>query len=422
VADNENVPRKYWWVIPAGVPIAVALIAATPLLLKSCGGSGGAGGSGTTINARDITFNYGSTFVTNVNIIAKEYELQTGRPLSDDLRRQIEAAVTAANQNNHAESVRLLEQVAKAAPLPAIFHNLGLEYDKTNNKDASRRAFELSREKIAELTSTAPSAPSLAVSALAAPTVSTPAIRSEASAIPAMIIDPISPPYKAPAEIEVVVHGTARSGSYRVQYKPKPGATVAMDPGAYDVLMKVGSSGVGFVLASNVEVKTGTLTRINPDALVGGIAVESATKKGFPVIKTLQFVKDRLIAQQTEEFGLTLAIAPGSYDVILTTADGQTVHVADAVDVKNGAITRFDPLGQMAAIVVHKPDVVLEMKAVYALSAGTNQIAAKVVAWDVPLLVRAGTAYDIALEQAAGLMRIRNGLTPEPGQLVEINK
>jgi hypothetical protein len=60
------------------------------------------------------------------------------------------------------------------------------------------------------------------------------------------------------------------------------------------------------------------------------------------------------------------------------------------------------------------------MKAVYALKAGTNQIAAKVEAWDVPMLVPGGVSYDIALEQSAGLTRIRSGLTPGPGELVDI--
>jgi hypothetical protein len=58
------------------------------------------------------------------------------------------------------------------------------------------------------------------------------------------------------------------------------------------------------------------------------------------------------------------------------------------------------------------------MKAVYALKAGTNQIAANVDAWDVPMLVSG--PYDIALEQAAGLTRIRSGLTPQRGELVDI--
>ena len=89
--------------------------------------------------------------------------------------------------------------------------------------------------------------------------------------------------------------------------------------------------------------------------------------------------------------------------------------------VKAGQITRFDTQGQVAAIVVHAPNVKgLDMKAVYALKAGTNQIAAKVEAWDVPMLVPGGVSYDIALEQSAGLTRIRSGITPGRGELVDI--
>ena len=89
-----------------------------------------------------------------------------------------------------------------------------------------------------------------------------------------------------------------------------------MEPGAYDVLLKVSSYGAGFVLASNVVVREGTLTRINPNALVGGIAVEPVSKKGFPLFKSLEFIDrstgdKRLLAQQTDKLGVTLPIAPG---------------------------------------------------------------------------------------------------------------
>ena len=70
---------------------------------------------------------------------------------------------------------------------------------------------------------------------------------------------------------------------------------------------------------------------------------------------------------------------------------------------------------------MHAPNVKgLDMKAVYALKTGTNQIDAKVEAWDVPMLVPGGASYDIALEQSAGLTRIRSGLTPRPGELIDI--
>jgi hypothetical protein len=425
VANDGKVPRKYWWVVAVAVPVAVALISIVPGLFKPSGSGGG-----TTITGDNNTVNFDysthNTFVTNMNVIAREYELQTGRPLSDDLRRQIESAVNAAMQNNHTESIRLLEQVAQAAPVPAIYHNLGVEYAKTQNVNASRQAFELSKAKMAEVAAAAAKNRPLPATALKPPTVSGPGIRTESSAVPAMMIDALSAPYESLDEIHVIAHGTAVSGSYQVKYQPQPGTTVVMEPGAYDVLMKVSSSGAGFVLASNVVVREGTLTHINPNPLVGGIAVEPVSKKGFPLIKNLQFVDrssgdKRLLAQQTDKLGITLPIAPGTYDVIGTTIYDQQVEIAGNFAVKVGQITRLDTLGQVASIVVHAPNVKgLEMKAVYALKAGTNEIAAKVEAWDVPMLVPSGMPYDIALEQSAGLTRIRSGLTPGSGELVDI--
>jgi len=427
VAKDEKIPRKYWWVVAVAVPVAVALISVIPSLFKPSG-SGGGPSANITGNNNTVNFDYSThnTFVTNVNVIAREYELQTGRPLSDDLRRQIESAVNAATRNNHAESIRLLEEVAKAAPVPAIYHNLGVEYAKTQNADASRQAFELSKAKMAEVAATAEKNRPLPASALNPPTVSGPGIRTESSAVPAMTIDALSAPYESLDEIQVIAHGTEVSGSYPVKYQPQPGTTVVMEPGAYDVLMKVSSSGAGFVLASNVVVREGTLTHINPNPLVGGIAVEPVSKKGFPLMKNLQFVDrssgdKRLLAQQTDKLGVTLPIAPGTYDVFGTTIYDQPVEIASNLAVKPGQITRLETLGQVASIVVHAPNVKgLDMKAVYALKTGTNQIAAKVEAWDVPMLVPSGVAYDIALEQSAGLTRIRSGLTPGSGELVDI--
>jgi hypothetical protein len=428
VANDEKVPRKYWWIVAVAVPVAVALISIVPGLFKPPGSGGGTSAT-ITGNNNTVTFDYSThnnTFVSNVNVIAREYELQTGRPLGDDLRRQIESAVNAAMQNNHTESIRLLEQVAQAAPVPAIYHNLGVEYAKTQNVNASRQAFELSKAKIAEVEAAAANNRPLSATALKPPTVSGPGVRTESSAVPAMTIDALSAPYEAPGEIDVIAHGTSVSDFYQVKYQPQPGTTVVMEPGAYDVLMKVSSYGAGFVLASNVVVREGTLTHINPNPLVGGIGVEPVSKKGFPLIKNLQFIDrssgdKRLLAQQTDKLGVTLPIAPGTYDVIGTTTYGQHVEIASNLAVKAGQITRLDTLGQVAAIVVRAPNVKgLNMKAVYALKAETNQVAAKVEAWDVPMLVPGGVLYDIALEQSAGLTRIRSGITPGRGELVDI--
>jgi hypothetical protein len=266
----------------------------------------------------------------------------------------------------------------------------------------------------------------LSADALKPPPISGPAVRTETSAVPAMVIEPLAPPYVVPGEIHVITHGTPVGGSYQVRYTPEPGTTVAMEPGAYDVLFKVTSYGAGFVFASNVFVREGTLTRIDPNGLVGGIAVEAVSKKGFPLLKNVAFIDratgdKRILAQQTDTLGVTLPLAPGAYDAVGTTTDGQSKELGTNLTVRAGHITKFDTLGQMASIVVHAPNVKgLDMKAVYALKAGTNQIEAKVEAWDVAMLVPGGARYDIALEQSAGLTRIKTGITPGRGELVEI--
>ena len=217
MAKEESYPKKYWWVVVVAVPIAVALIAMVPVLLKSSGGSGG--GSGTTINAGDkatvtIDNSTHNTFVTNVAVIAQQYEAQTGRPLDDDLKRQIEQAVSAALKNDHGESIRLFEQIAASVPVPAVYNNLGIEYKQVQNVAASEKAFE--QAKSAEAKTGAAKNPPLTAADLRAPVVSGPGIRPESSSVPAMVIEPLSPPYVAPGEIHVVEHGTATGGgSYR---------------------------------------------------------------------------------------------------------------------------------------------------------------------------------------------------------------
>jgi hypothetical protein len=62
--------------------------------------------------------------------------------------------------------------VAQAAPVPAIYHNLGVEYAKTQNVKESRQAFELSKAKIAEVAAAAANNRPLSATALKPPTAS----------------------------------------------------------------------------------------------------------------------------------------------------------------------------------------------------------------------------------------------------------
>ena len=88
---EAKVPRKYWWVVAVAVPVAVALIAAVPGLFKP---SGPGGGTNTTINGNNNTVNFdystNNTFVTNVNVIAREV-VEGYRAMAADEEREREA-------------------------------------------------------------------------------------------------------------------------------------------------------------------------------------------------------------------------------------------------------------------------------------------------------------------------------------------
>ena len=149
------------------------------------------------------------------------------------------------------------------------------------------------------------------------------------------------------------------------------------------------------------------------------------TRKGFPELKEVVFVDRatgtrRLIRQSTATLCVTLPIAPGAYDVLAKTEDGQADLVRN-LEIKARERKRIDLDDEVAAFVVHEPSIKgLNVKAIYALRTGTNEIAGKSAVFGKPMLVYAGEAYDIALEQAAGLTRLKTKLTPSKGSLTEV--
>ena len=133
-----------------------------------------------------------------------------------------------------------------------------------------------------------------------------------------------------------------------------------VEPKTYDVLVKTSGGGV-FLLAANVNVKESTLVRINPNALVGAIEVRPLTRKGFPELKEIVFVdratgNSRLIRQSTAALGVTLPIAPGAYDVLAKTEDGQADLVRN-LEIKARERKRIDIDDEVAAFVVQEPSI-----------------------------------------------------------------
>src|ERR1700751_5031851 len=159
--EGKKYPKKYRWLVLLVLPVIVALIPILPALFKkedktgdTQSGKGDFHQTGTGNVAQNGSVNIlnsdlsSKMYVTNVSIIASEYERTHGYPLTDgDLREQIERAVAEAEAGRHTESIQLLEKPSKSIPLPAISTSLGVEYAKAGNTDAATKAFSSAIDK-----------------------------------------------------------------------------------------------------------------------------------------------------------------------------------------------------------------------------------------------------------------------------------
>lgn len=438
MADSKSYPKKYWWVVVVAVPIVIALIGVVPRLT---GGSGDTRPpAGISVVGDGNTVIGSMTVVNNITVIAREVEKYTGQALSDDLKRLIEQALALTARNDAAASVKLYEQIASRAPVPAIFNNLGVAYAHTQNAAASEKAFtqaiekdpsnQIARTNLEVAQKTLARAASKSVATVASGPGRAPSFPpgdgvTTRSGGPAIQVDAFDPAFAKVEGIHVVAAGAGSGGgSYSIKYQPEPNTPVLVDPGTYDVLVKTSGGGV-FLLARNVTVKEGTLVHLNPNALVGAIDVRPLTRQGFPELKAIVVLdhatsNSRLIRQATSTPGVTLPIAPGVYDVAVKTDDGQADLVRN-FEIKAREFKRLDIDNEVAAIVVREPNIKgLNVKAIYALRTGTNQIAGKSTTFGTPMLVYAGEAYDVALDQPAGLTRLKTKVMPSRGSVTEV--
>ena len=283
----------------------------------------------------------------------------------------------------------------------------------------------INTEKILAKTTKSVSATTSIKEASEHPATPTSAVKFEKSSVPAVALEKYDGSPGAFDEFDVVEGGADLAGTYRVKYQLKPGSTVVVEPGSYDLVARTSGGGT-FLLVKNVEVKDGTMARINTNAMLGGIVVDPLTRKGFPEIKEV-IVFDagttgrRLIRQRTEKLGAMLPITAGTYDVECKTADGSDFILVKNISVKAGEAKRVITDDEIAGFIVQEPKMTgLEVQAIYALRAGTNEIAAESKQFGNPLLVYAGDSYDIALKQSGGVARIKSNVTPKRGELTEV--
>jgi hypothetical protein len=212
------------------------------------------------------------------------------------------------------------------------------------------------------------------------PAIAASAVKFEKSAVPAIVVEKFEGSPDALDEFHVVQAGTDLSGTYRVKYQPKPGSTVVVEPGTYDIVARTKGGGT-FLLAGNVEVKDGTMARINPNPVLGSIVVDPLTRKEFPEIKESRCLRRgndrrRLIRQRTdkpEPFCRSLRhLRCGMQD-----GGRQRIHSCEKRSVNGTRVQRITTDNEIAGFVVNDPKVSgLEVEAI-SLRAGTNEIAAE---------------------------------------------
>jgi len=436
MSERSSYPRKYWWVVMVIVPIALAVIAIVPHLSTSAAPAPTITQSGpgsvvqTGQGSVNVTTNDFSTklYVTNVSMIIAEYERIEGKPLNDEaLKREIEKAVTAAVDGNGTDKVRLLEDLSRKLPLPAIYNNLGVEYAKAGQVTAAQKAFAQALQKDPQYEGAQRNLAWLASNTKLAPAParpSTSAVNLESSSLPTLLVEALSAAPNAIKEIHVVEAGTKVTGSYKYRYNVQPGSPVIVETGKYDVIAKTAGGGT-FVLAKDVEVKDGSLVRINPAALVGYIQVEPITAKDFPSLTEVTVFEAgttgyRYIYQHSETPGELMPIAPGAYELMGKTADGQDFVLATRVDVKPQDTVRVRSNDQVGAFQVRDPKIAgLKLEKVYLLRAGTNHIAAEADRFTT-LIAQAGEPYDVVIKQPGGITPLKKALVAKPGAVIAV--
>jgi hypothetical protein len=383
------------------------------------------------------------TVVNNVSVIAQEYEKLHGRPLDDAaLKREIEQALAAALAGNNRESAELFEKIAARLPVPAIFTNLGVAYAKANKPEEAQAAFDKAIAQDASYAAARKNRELLAAASEAAPAIEPkpqvqqtsdfeskselgPAVQFDESPLATMLIDSLLEQPEAVKKVHVVDSGTNLGGSYPIRYSLKPESPTVVDPGTYDVLLKMADGG-SFVLIKGLKVKEQTQARINPNAILGSILLEPLTLRGFPEIKNVYVFEAgskgyRLIRQSANRLGVSLPIIPGSYDIECETADGNRFMLTRNIEVRAQEVTPIRTDQLVAAVIVHDPKVSgMELEAIYVLEAGGNRIFAETREFEQPMVVEPGKRYDIAIKQASGLAKLKSGLVAKPGEIIEL--
>jgi hypothetical protein len=114
---------RYWWLVPL-----VVLLIVVPLVWRFLFGP----------QTRNQPL---AGYITGTNQIEAEYLTFTGRSLDPMAAAQFDRATELMKQGNYGSAAIILETAAKQIPVPAVFNDLGVLYEKLKDGPHALRAF-----------------------------------------------------------------------------------------------------------------------------------------------------------------------------------------------------------------------------------------------------------------------------------------
>ena len=131
-----HVPKKWWWVVGIAVPLIAAVIAIVPDVIRK-----GGLGAGDTFYVAGTEFT-GDVAFYNLTVVTEQVRRSRGAELPDSVVEVLRQATDLARSRQFDKAIPLLESVKDAAPVPALFNNLGAAYLATGNRGRAKNYFE----------------------------------------------------------------------------------------------------------------------------------------------------------------------------------------------------------------------------------------------------------------------------------------
>jgi len=131
-----EISKKYWWVIGIVIPILVAVVGIIPKLISKDEPS-----KSFYVEVVGTQFN-GQVAFNSVTIVAEQTRQNLGTQMTEDVADMLRKALKLAQDKNFTDAIPVFESVANAAPVPAVFNNLGAAYLATGNKEKAISSFE----------------------------------------------------------------------------------------------------------------------------------------------------------------------------------------------------------------------------------------------------------------------------------------